>query len=367
MPATPQKTRIPEIDVLRGFAIAAVVGIHVSWFYVEKSDLGTTTGGALALLHLLNGFGVPFFLAMSTAALSLHLPTTYGPRDHFWFLFRRALSLLPAYVTWSLVSAALYRPDVFISLRKVIRMLVVGYADGQYYFIPLLFEIYLIWPLFRPLVRWSQRGVGASASVAAAGMLASFAWWVMSAKGIVVGEIRNPMFWIGYSLVGVAFASSIPSMRRAARSNLMLAGTATATAAAAWMMYRNFFNLIPPPYGIGSGVWAANIFQVPPALYTLLLMSLLTMIACRWNAREASTALLTTLSRHSYGTFLVHLIVIKVVLLPLLPPEGITDLPIVVAVAKVLFCWAAALALSTGLVAMFSATRWTRPLVSNHR
>jgi surface polysaccharide O-acyltransferase-like enzyme len=107
------------------------------------------------------------------------------------------------------------------------------------------------------------------------------------------------------------------------------------------------------------------IFQIPPGVYTLCVIALLALVASRIRATTAAARLLQLISTHSYGIFLVHLVVVRLILHRLLPPQTLADDALPLAVAKTLACWFGALVASTAAVALLSRSSWTRPLVSN--
>ncbi len=359
----PPGDRIGELDVLRGFAIAAVVGVHVGWAYTSAADLRSSGGRVVALFHLLSGFGVPLFLALSTAGLGLrHLPSE-GALGHARFVGQRALRLLPAYLFWSLTSTALFHPEVLSSSRTVGAMLLSGTADWQFYFVPLLLEIYALWPLLRPVARASASSPWNAAAAAAAGLAASIVWWRLPAKP--GGALLAPLFWLGYLVLGAAAGPYVEGLRRAAARTVWFIAAGMVTAATAWWMFESFLSIAGPSYHPYAVTIASMIFQVPPCAYTVSVVLLLAFASVR--IRDARFGrILVSLGRHSYGVFLVHLVVFRLVIDRLIPTArwAVGDDPLATAGAA-LTSWIGCLALSTAAVSALSRTRWTRPLVSN--
>jgi len=63
--------RLPELEILRGLAIAAVVMIHTAWGYAIAAGLDRPAGRVAVALHLTAGFAVPLFVVLSAVGLSL--------------------------------------------------------------------------------------------------------------------------------------------------------------------------------------------------------------------------------------------------------------------------------------------------------
>ena len=358
-------TRIPEIDILRGIAIAAVVGLHSFWEATTASDLLTPAGHAIAFFFLLCGFGVPLFLALSTAGLALGHREPSGWREHIHFLQPRILRLLPAYLLWSLISAYFLRPEVFGSFRSMAAMLVRGTADAQFYFVRLLIEIYVLWPLFRPLARASARSAAAAVAIASIGIAVAVGWGLPIMNGwFVRSMVMEPMLWLGFLVLGVAAAPYLPRLTKLGYSRTALAIVAILTAAASLEMDRNFYLRSAPTYVDIARLWASIIFQPEPTAYIVCAIGLLTLVAGRIRGTVAARWL-TVLGSHSYGIFLSHLLILHLVVHTWFPLDNLRSMSAPLAFATTMVCWIAALGLSGALVALLSRSAWTRPFVSN--
>lgn len=356
--------RIPAIDILRGIAIAAVVAIHVTWFYAQSAGFGTSAGRALLLVHLLSGFGVPLFLTLSAAGLALRNAEPAGISAYVASLRKRAARLVPPYVVWSLVTLALYRPASLGSPIRVARILLNGTADAQFYFIPLLFEIYVGWPLLQPIVRSAARSTHIAWATSIAGTAITVGWWRVT---IVSSLARNlllvPMLWLAYVTLGAAVAPHMAAVRRWASRPSALAAAAAASLASLYWNYHSVIAGIGPPFGEDAVALAVILFRVPALVYNLSVMSLLIFLAIRLQDSSVSRAFMV-LGSHSYGIFLVHLIVVRTVL-RIAPPAVLARASIGVAIANAMLCWAGCLMLSAAFVAVVSRSNWTRALVSN--
>jgi peptidoglycan/LPS O-acetylase OafA/YrhL len=386
--------RVVALDILRGFAIAAVVGIHVAWFSTGGAEYGTAAGQALLVAYLCCAFGVPLFLALSASGLAERHSAPESFSGHLRFLARRAASLLPAYVVWSLVSAALFRPDVFASPWKIFVILGRGTADAQFYFVPLLFELYLFWPLLRPLARAAKTSRAAAVGVAALGFAVSVAWWFGSATYSVPQHwLWQPMYWLGFFTLGLAWpknrgqtpgngesasrlqnpksqrAVTHPSVASGLRapgfSRLHIVAWLALTVAVMWWEIAQI-RALAPVYDETAVLMTVHLFRLPLAAYIVVTMLLLRSVAFSIAASNATGARLWgTLGRHSYGVFLVHLVVLRLVVWQVLPPASFERTSVASALVRVAIAWTACIAISAAAVAFVSRIPGLRRVVSN--
>lgn len=143
------------LDVLKGAAILAVVGLH---FHSALPSAIYTTSSFRVInigLNQLFRFSVPLFVAVSGYLLgSKYLNTTF---NYGLFFKRRALRLIPQYLFWSFW--------IYLTLKIIpewansaspltFKNLLFGGMDYHLYFVPMLFCLYLIFPLLNGLKRY---------------------------------------------------------------------------------------------------------------------------------------------------------------------------------------------------------------------
>lgn len=128
------KKRIPFFDMLRGIAILAVILIHVRRFFELDNALYDLT-----FLYSANNFArfaIPFFLICSGILLN--------PSVQNWWKFykKKIIRIGIPYVFFSaLLAYGLGQIDSFFY------MLITGSASVPYYFMIILFQCYLLYPL----------------------------------------------------------------------------------------------------------------------------------------------------------------------------------------------------------------------------
>lgn len=131
-----------EIDTLKAIAITAVVILHFNAFHFALFPFQTPEWNRTLLIDIITRFCVPLFVALSGYTLtSKYLATKLSLKD---FYFRRATKLIPLYVFWSLV---IYFAVNLTFPTDPIKMLIYGQADYHLYYVPMIFQLYLVFPL----------------------------------------------------------------------------------------------------------------------------------------------------------------------------------------------------------------------------
>lgn len=141
-----ESQRLLHLDVVRSFAIAAVIGIHVvgtAFFYIEKNSISFNI---LVLMDQLFRFAVPVFIAISGYLLAFKYKTNISVPT---FLARRVLRLIPVYLIFSAViyvyTRILY--DFDFPAHQIWKLILLGKTDYHLYFVSLIFQLYLLFPV----------------------------------------------------------------------------------------------------------------------------------------------------------------------------------------------------------------------------
>lgn len=140
--------------ILRGVAILTVVGVHFLAGLPAVSYTASQFQPITILMDQLSRISVPIFVAISGFGLTLK----YQDQAFHWIEFwrRRVLKLLPLYVIWSLIFYLVfsYIPQWRAASvpQSFITQLLTGKADYQLYFVPMIFQLYLLFPLLLKLL-----------------------------------------------------------------------------------------------------------------------------------------------------------------------------------------------------------------------
>lgn len=144
------KTKIEELDYLRGLAMIAIVMQHVMG-YVNHPWAGWGDKVALSVIWQLINFGVPAFVFISGASLFY----SYGSVEDFrytpYLLKRIKLILLP-YLLWTIIyyysSKIQISVNIWQQASDLFYYFITGRVSYHLWFVVMIFQFYLLYPLF---------------------------------------------------------------------------------------------------------------------------------------------------------------------------------------------------------------------------
>lgn len=143
--------KIKEIDYLRGFATIFVVIIHLTSSYLtypKESITYQTIGSFNCLLT----FAVPAFLFISALVMTYQVKNK-EKINWIKFISKRILKVLSALILWSIIYILYCGNIKDITIKSIIGNLALGNASYHLYFIPLIIQLYLIFPLIWAIIK----------------------------------------------------------------------------------------------------------------------------------------------------------------------------------------------------------------------
>lgn len=145
---------------LRGIAIVLVIVIHFLSSFKESPFINQSENQLWAVsLDQLARVAVPLFVALSGYGLMLK----YQDTTLYWheYLKKRVFKLIPLYVLWSFIYWFIFlfipqwRPTP--ELKPLFGQLIFGNADYHLYFVPMIFQFYLLFPfLLQPVKKFPK-------------------------------------------------------------------------------------------------------------------------------------------------------------------------------------------------------------------
>lgn len=201
------------VVIAKGVAILAVIAVHTLASFPSRFYTETQTVDLAVAIDQLTRFSVPVFVALSGFALSKkyeHSNLSAVP-----FYWSRLKKLVPLYLLWSAISIWVlsFSPTWSSggSSHPLWLRLFRGEADYQFYFVPMILQLYAIFPLIRKVVfRYPL------ASLAGAMTVQLLAFWVFRQQ--LTHQLQLPfnasdqrhyllfISWIGYFVVGMVWA-----------------------------------------------------------------------------------------------------------------------------------------------------------------
>lgn len=155
------QNRLTGIDFLRVLSMFGVILIHVTSTFIYYESHAQLLGMNPAFfLNQATRFSVPLFLLLSGFSLGIgQRPVSYPA-----FLKRRCTRVVLPYVVWTLLYELYncgFDPRAWLELGPSVwlRDLLTGQPASHLYFIPILVQFYLLYPLLR---RWVDRRPGQS-------------------------------------------------------------------------------------------------------------------------------------------------------------------------------------------------------------
>lgn len=299
--------RIASIDILKAATIVAVILIHTtsaSYSFLAPQQLNYF----LTLDNFLR-FSVPLFVALSGYLLAAkYLNQKLALKE---FFLKRALRLLPSYLIWTAIIYIFLHyftkePQQQFSIFQIIFL---GRADYHLYFVPMLFQLYLLFPLILYLYQKHKLvTLLTSLVLQSAVFLFSLAVQDQIIKvNFLWGDQQQYLLcltWIFYFTLGI-FLFDFKSRSRLKTIFLVLTGLGLAvTVYQSFSIYNKTHELIS----------ATTFTRFPVILYaTGFVGSVLTFSDKLERLNTIAKNLLVTIGKSSYTIYLMHTIVLRLV------------------------------------------------------
>ncbi|MBM7865187.1 acyltransferase family protein [Heliobacterium gestii] len=321
-----KKSAIEEIQALRGVAFLGVALQHTLGAFIHRPDLTRGDAVAYAFLFTLAKLAVPAFVFITGMVV---LYNYYDQLDYPRFLWRRIQEILIPYLAWT-VFYSFYAgppPESAVSwARDLARNLLTG--DGSYHlwFVVMIFQFYLLYPIFR----WGFRHIGERAARSSRGLVA-----LMSLLGIgylvltwlsysVIPNVGEPLalskvwqlfsdyrdrtflFWFFYFILGGAAGLAVSRWRQWTTQALWWNGALFAVLFL-WVTRQLVAGITEGAEGVIMDVNVATSLRPSVALYSVSVIVLAYGLATRWRySGDPLSRVMHLLGRHSYGLYLAH-------------------------------------------------------------
>lgn len=300
-----------QIDLVRALTVLGVISVHSTFFTNPPTSLGA--GGAIMLLH----YTREAFLFMTGFVLFY----TYYPQTMtvgaFWK--RRFTPIVIPYVVWSAiyVYAGMHPTgsEVGLYFSRLGLALLQGTAWYHLYYLLITMQIYLLFPLFKPLIRktWNYHRYVFLASFALEVLLMIVYQYRLPTTGFwgQVLAYRGMAFFTYqfYLITGALAAVHLEDVNRWIRDHYPHIVTGLVTLATMAVLWYLTAALV---YG-QSVIVASSVLQPIMVPYCLAMIFGLYSLGLKWAEgprRGVVSRLIDGVSRHSFGIYLIHPLVL---------------------------------------------------------
>lgn len=335
VPSTPpasasSKARVTAFDGFRGVSIVFVVIAHAAgygWEFQAQPGGQVNFYFSLAMRNLAL-FSLPMFLFVSGYWLaSVKIASRAEYND---FMRKRVARIAIPYLFWSvlLVAWQAFRSHSY-SPQEMVMKIVLGQADGPYYFILLMIQFYILAPLFS---QWARSGLGMLILIAAH-VLCVAALYVMRAgfyPDLSYATVKLPFFsWLSLFPLGM-YVRNRPDLPE--RFSFLVYGCAAVLLFIVQMAETEFW--------MARGWWE---FAISDVRFSSLLFGV-AMIFCFMQLRDREwPKWLVTLGEYSFGIFFIHGVIMRGTAAGLAKIPGLADMqplfqPVLVSISVGLSC-----------------------------
>jgi peptidoglycan/LPS O-acetylase OafA/YrhL len=308
-----------ELDVVRGLTMVGVVGVHtISW---TTTSSNVAAGAWTILLHFTRE---SFFTLMAFVLIY-----SFRQRPVSWrkFWAKRFPFVIVPYVVWSAIYLAITKGTWQLSTGQQLHLLwealLAGTAWYHLYFLLVTLQIYLLFPLLQLLVQATRRHhlalVVASLLLQLVAMSFAQYWtghrgqtgeWLWNHRNSLVISYQ---FFVILGAVAACHVDAVLGFVRGHQRAVWRAVAAALVGTIAWYLLAIAAGQTPSQ--------ASAVFQPAEVLWSIAAISALVAGGVRWaDARAVAAAggaarpggrTLPLLSRHSFGIFLVHPLVLN--------------------------------------------------------
>ena len=306
-----------RVDALKAFAIIAVIFIHVVSIGQKFAERLTPYWFHLVTYDQLLRFCVPLFIALSGFGLAAKYSSSHLDLKDFYT--RRVAKLLPQYLFFAVV---LY---IFLLLMQPVtgeivhynffQAIFLGRADYHLYFVPLVFQFYILFPLFFWMTRkniWVMLLVSLLVQVGVfyvIGTKTEMPWynepWNDQRQYILA------VSWGFYFVLGIVLGLSVK--REALRGKIVWGALVLTVVGLVW-------SIVDAQRMVLSGIdlqATTRFTRIPVLVYSsgLIVFALLVPNFLKASPFRVFKNSLIQVGRNSYTTYLLHTLVLRLFVL----------------------------------------------------
>lgn len=324
-----KKPRIHELELIRAIAYIATIFRHslAGFIYVGNMNLFTavTTCSLLSLVR----FGTPTFLFVTGFVLLYN----YETLNYWVFLKKRFTKVIIPYVLWSVVYFAflkiLSRVDTtrLEDISTILSQIIHGSASYHLWFIIMILQFYILFPVFRSIVKRFKGGKKWIGLLAGTFLYQIVVLWIYTkylpgltetvADGTLLKELlvyrdRNFLLWILYFMLGAIFAMNYEQIKGIINKYSKLIGLG-AVLSLAYIIYVSLDRAV-----VENGIVTVNYMLTSPVYLRMMSYSVFAILSIFLICSKIVSAggplytFLKWVGKLSFGGYLVHAIYVTI-------------------------------------------------------
>ncbi|RUT30672.1 acyltransferase [Paenibacillus zeisoli] len=322
------KERILEIELLRAIAFAGVVFQHAVAHYGYLKDVGLADGVLLALLVILSKFAVPVFIFITGMVLFYNYD---GELNYRSFLVKRLKDIGTPFFIWSIFYMYLNHAFPGLNLQEILaatERLITGKSSYHLWYVFMMIQFYLLFPLFRRWVRGVFERLRPSVRPWAVGAAGAAYIGLMPLIGMIAGMFsaadipaitplfttyadRNVLYYLFYFLMGAAAGMNVPRWQLWVKQGQFIYWPVFISFAA-YFFYR-LVNGFESADGLHINFNGVALLQ--PLMVIFLTSSIFVLhriaMALKNSGNPLLLRMLAGISALSYGAYLMHAAVLR--------------------------------------------------------
>lgn len=301
-------------NILKAIAILAVIAIHILSSIRVSPFFSESQYQLLAVtLDQLSRVCVPLFVALSGYGLYWKYSKQLSIKN---FYSKRVSKLFPQYIFWSLVFALLFylipawgpateQPNFFWQL-------ILGRADYHLYFVPMIFQIYIVFPLVLVLFKkWP------TPTLLVAIAIQLVWWWFFSYQDNVItnwkyfeGDGEQYIWmtnWIAYFVLGMY----LPKIWTWINKNILYFISIFGA-----FVISSVLTIVSAVNDIQSGIdplFALKFTRYPLFIYSFFAIIFLSFVVAKFYKPKKSNSIFVYLGNNSYVIYLGHTFFLRIV------------------------------------------------------
>jgi surface polysaccharide O-acyltransferase-like enzyme len=318
-----KQPRIAEIQVLRGFAFLAVVLQHAIGHYAYLPEAHIGDGIILGLFLITAKFAVPLFIFITGLVLFYNYQDGVQTVD---FFRKRCKDILLPYLIWSVIYIVVFHDKgipLWKEIDKMLTYLITGTAMYHLWYVTMIIQLYLLFPLIQKAVRWI-RSVCTKGQIISVLLVMAIGYIILTGLQKVIADAaiawnipvltplfseysdRNAIYFSLYFVMGIVAGLNLPSWKKALMKWKML-WISLYVLSACLLLYKVIDHFYI------NGVFKIqydDTLLVQPFMAIFLTLSIIAMyIGAITFHEQASTryqAWLNYIGHYSYGAYLAH-------------------------------------------------------------